>query len=599
MDVLLIYPRNPDTFWSFKHALRFVSKKAAFPPLGLLTVAAMLPPTWSLRLVDLNVVDLEEADLRWADYVFLSGMIIHKQSAHEVAARCSALGKAIVAGGPLFTTGYQEFPEISHFVLGEAEDVIGELVTDMQRGALRRIYRSTEWPELRKTPVPRWDLVRLSDYVTMPVQFSRGCPFSCEFCDIVIMNGRVPRTKSPAHVVRELEALRLAGWRDMVFIVDDNFIGNRRRARDLLEAMIEGRYRVASTMGFLTEASVNLADHGDLCALMVDAGFKKVFLGIETPSASGLDECGKTQNSKRDLASVVQTLQRKGLEVMGGFIVGFDTDPPDIFTRQFEFIQRTGVVTAMVGLLTALPETMLHQRLAREGRLLGGSGGNNTEAAINFVTRLDPSFIVSGYKQLMRNLYAPRHYYRRIRTFLKSLESQGPATRLSRSDFQAFLKSLWLLGVWNRGRCAYWGLFWWTLLSRPKKFHTAIELSILGHHFRRIANALYAQRSVPVRAFRRVLVPQGIEESARVATGARNLIMKMQHLATSRALVQIIDALGDERKRGGTRRSIISESSDSRRRTQQLRQHPVIGLVGTKNRNLRDFAHDTNVVQAR
>ena len=490
MKVLLVYPRCPDTFWSFKHVMRFVSKKAAFPPLGLLTVAAMLPHAWHLKLVDLNVSDLGDDDLLQVDYVFLSGMIVHRQSAHEVAARCATLGKTVIAGGPLFTTGHRDFPEIPHFVLGEAEDVIGQLVSDMERGAPKPVYQAVEWPDVRKTPVPRWDLVRMRDYVTMPVQFSRGCPFACDFCDIVIMNGRVPRTKDPAQLVAELEALRLAGWTNMVFIVDDNFIGNRKRARHMLAALIDWRRRVAPRMGFLTEASVNLADHEDLCDLMIEAGFKKVFLGIETPSVSGLEECGKTQNSKRDLADAVQTLQRRGLEVMGGFIVGFDTDPPDIFMRQFEFIQRTGVVTAMVGLLTALPQTVLHRRLAHEGRLLAESCGNNTDAAINFVTRLDRDFIISGYKELMRKLYAPRHYNRRIRAFLRALESRGPVTSLSRSDLQAFLKSMWLLGVWHRGRRAYWGLFWWTLLSCPRKFQAAMELAILGHHFRKIANAL-------------------------------------------------------------------------------------------------------------
>jgi radical SAM superfamily enzyme YgiQ (UPF0313 family) len=490
MKVLLVYPRNPETFWSFKHVLQFVSKKAAFPPLGLLTVAAMLPPDWNLKLLDLNVADWCDEDLLQVDYVFLSGMIVHQQSAHEVAARCAALGKTVIAGGPLFTTGHQNFPEIPHFVLGEAEDVIEQLVADMERGLPRPVYQAVEWPDVRKTPVPRWDLVRMKDYVTMPVQFSRGCPFTCEFCDIVIMNGRVPRTKDPTQVVRELEALRLAGWTSMVFIVDDNFIGNRKRARDLLGALIDWRHRAAPKMGFLTEASVNLADHEELCELMVEAGFKKVFLGIETPSVNGLEECGKVQNSKRDLAEAVNTLQRRGLEVMGGFIVGFDTDPADIFSRQFEFIQRTGVVTAMVGLLTALPQTALYRRLAREGRLLAESCGNNTDAAVNFVTRLDRDFIISGYKELMRKLYAPGNYNRRIRAFLRALESRGPALRLSWSDLQAFLKSVWLLGVWHRGRRAYWGLFWWTLLSRPRKFQAAMELSILGHHFRKIANAL-------------------------------------------------------------------------------------------------------------
>ncbi|MEP7181845.1 MAG: DUF4070 domain-containing protein [Betaproteobacteria bacterium] len=490
MRVLLVYPRNPDSFWSFTHVLKFVSRKSAFPPLGLLTVAAMLPRDWSLSLVDLNVSALTDDQIRQADFVFLSGMIVHRQSAHEIATRCAALGKTVVAGGPLFTTGYLEFPEIRHFVLGEAEDVIEQVVTDMQRGRLQPVYRAPGWPDMRKTPVPRWDLIDLGDYVSMPVQFSRGCPFDCEFCDIVVMNGRVPRTKDPAQLVRELEALRLAGWKDMVFIVDDNFIGNRKQAKELLRALIGWRRRVRPTMGFFTEASVNLADHAELCELMVEAGFRKVFLGIETPSVESLDECGKTQNRKRDLADSVTLLQRAGLEVMGGFIVGFDADPQDIFARQFEFIQRTGVVTAMVGLLTVLPETALYRRLAREGRILAETCGNNTDAALNFVTRLDRESMISGYRDLMRSLYAPRNYYRRIHSFLRRFEPRGPTQRLSPADVKAFLKSLWLLGVRHAGRSRYWILFWSTLVTSPRKLHTAVELSILGYHFRKVASHL-------------------------------------------------------------------------------------------------------------
>ncbi len=490
MNILLVYPRSPDTFWSFKHVLKLVSKKAAFPPLGLLTVAAMLPRDWSLKLADLNVAPLEDSALAWADYVFLSGMIVHQDSAHEVAARCAALGKIVIAGGPLFTTGHEHFPEIRHFVLGEAEGLVDELVKDLVRGTPRPVYHSADWPDVRLAPVPRWDLIELRDYVTMPVQFSRGCPFNCEFCDIVIMNGRIPRTKAPEQVVRELEALRLAGWRDMVFIVDDNFIGNRARARELLRELIAWRERVKPKMGFLTEASMNLADDPALCELMVKAGFKKVFLGIETPSAEGLEECGKQQNRRRDLGDSVRILQRAGLEVMGGFIVGFDSDPQDIFRRQFEFIQQSGVVTAMVGLLTALPQTELYRRLAREGRILAETCGNNTDAAINFITRLDREFLISGYRELMRELYEPRNYYARIRAFLRTYRPSGPSMRLSRPEVKAFLKSLWVLGVWHKGRLGYWGLFWSTLLASPKKFHTAMELSIIGHHFRRVASRL-------------------------------------------------------------------------------------------------------------
>jgi radical SAM superfamily enzyme YgiQ (UPF0313 family) len=490
MKILLVYPRNPESFWSFRHVLSFVAKKSAFPPLGLLTVAAMLPADWSLRLVDLNVRVLEDDDLDWADYVFLSGMIVHKPSAHEVAARCRAHGKTVVAGGPLFTTGYRDFPDIDHFVLGEAEGVMARLVEDLRHGTLAPVYRAQGWPDVRTTPVPRWDLIDLRDYVTMPVQYSRGCPFDCEFCDIVVMNGRVPRTKDPEQLVRELEALRLAGWQDMVFVVDDNFIGNRKKAKELLQAIVEWRGRVDPGMGFLTEASVNLADHPDLCDLMVEAGFKKVFLGIETPEAESLEECNKRQNRNRDLGDAVGVLQRAGLEVMGGFIIGFDSDKPDIFTRQFEFIQRTGVVTAMVGLLAALPQTSLYQRLAREGRILAETAGNNTDAVLNFVTHLDRQFLITEYRALMRKLYAPAAYYRRIRAFLRRFEPQGPSRRLAGSDVTAFLKSLWVLGVVNEGRRPYWVLLGSTLVTSPRKLRTAIELSIMGYHFRTVAARL-------------------------------------------------------------------------------------------------------------
>ncbi|MFO1304830.1 MAG: DUF4070 domain-containing protein [Burkholderiales bacterium] len=490
MKILLVYPRNPESFWSFRHVLHFVGRKSAFPPLGLLTVAAMLPGEWSVRLVDLNVRPLADDDLDWCDYLFLSGMIVHKTSAHEVAARCRERGRIVVAGGPLFTTGHQEFPEIGHFVLGEAENVMRELVRDLEAGTLRPTYRAAGWPDVRNTPVPRWDLIRLSDYVSMPVQFSRGCPFDCEFCDIVVMNGRVPRTKEPEQLVRELEALRVAGWKDMVFVVDDNFIGNRKHAKELAQAIIDWRSRVGTGMGFFTEASINLADHPELTSLMVEAGFKKVFVGLETPSSEGLDECGKKQNQNRDLADSIGVLQNAGLEVMGGFIVGFDSDTPDIFARQFEFIQRSGVATAMVGLLTALPQTALYRRLAREGRILAETCGNNTGTVLNFVTRLDRQFLASEYRALMNKLYAPTAYYRRIRAFLRRFEPHGPSARLCGADIGAFFKSLWLLGVRHRGRRAYWALLSSTLIASPRKLRVAIELSILGYHFRKVAGGL-------------------------------------------------------------------------------------------------------------
>jgi radical SAM superfamily enzyme YgiQ (UPF0313 family) len=417
-------------------------------------------------------------------------MLVQRASVKDVVARCQRAGKPVIAGGPLFTTNHAAFPQVPHFVLGEAEDILPELVRDLSRGTLRPIYQATGRPDISRVPVPRWDLVNLQHYVTMAVQFSRGCPYDCEFCDIIVMNGRVPRTKSPAQLVRELESLRQHGWKDMVFIVDDNFIGDRRKTKALLRELIAWRERTRPSFGFLTEASVNLADDPELCQLMVKAGFKKVFVGIETPSVESLQECHKLQNRGRDLVAAIKTIQRAGMEVMGGFIVGFDSDKVDIFKRQFEFIQRSGVVTAMVGLLTALPQTRLYQRLLREGRLETESTGDNTQAALNFRPKLSREFLQTGYRELMHKLYEPKVYYQRIRNFLADYRPAGPARRLSRSDFQAFLKSFWLLGVRHRGRRQYWRFMSGTLLWRPRQFRHAIELVIIGHHFRQVASLL-------------------------------------------------------------------------------------------------------------
>lgn len=490
MNILLVYPETPHTFWSYKYVLPFISRRAAFPPLGLLTIAAMLPADWQLRLVDTNVQPLTEQDLGWADYVMISAMIVHKDSVNEIVQRCWEQSKTIIAGGPLFTTGHSAFPRIPHFVLGEAEEIIPRLIEDMKAGSLRHYYQSPSRPDITKVPAPRWDLIDLRHYATMAVQFSRGCPFDCEFCDIIIMNGRIPRTKTPAQLVHELEMLRVRGWNDTVFIVDDNFIGNKKLTKALLKEMIPWRKQVGAQMRFFTEASVNLVDDPELCELMVQTGFKKVFLGIETPSMESLDECGKLQNRGRDLIQTVKTLQRTGLEVMGGFIVGFDHDKNDIFKRQFEFIQQSGIVAAMVGLLTALPETRLYQRLLKEGRLEAESTGNNTDAVLNFKPILNREFLVAGYRELMRKLYEPHTYYQRVRTLLKDLHAASPAHRPSWRDVQAFLKSFWLLGIWHRGRVAYWRFFWGTLLRRPEHFRHAIELAIFGHHFRQVASRL-------------------------------------------------------------------------------------------------------------
>ena len=490
MRVLLVSAATPDTFWSYKHVLSFISKKACFPPLGLLTVAAMLPKRWDLKLVDLNVTSLTDAQLAWADCVFVSAMLAQVDSAREVIARCSQLGKTVVAGGPLFTTGHAGFPEVKHFVLGEAEDIMPTLAADMIFGDLKEFYRCEKRPDIRQTPVPRWDLIKFKHYATMPLQFSRGCPFNCEFCDIIVMNGRVPRLKTNEQMIGELDSLVDAGWTGPIFIVDDNFIGNRAKVKEFLRELIAWEERRGIRLQFTTEASLNLADDGELLELMVRAGFKKVFVGIETPQEDSLLECAKVQNAKRDMLSAVKTIQKSGLEVMGGFIVGFDSDKPNIFERQIKFIQEAGVVTAMVGLLQALPGTRLFSRLTEEGRILHDASGNNVEASLNFVPKLDREILVEGYRSLVKRLYTPRMYYRRTLTFLREYRPQGQRIHLSWCDVKAFIKSLWVMGILSRGRRQYWKFLTKALLFHRRAFPEAMTLAIIGYHFRRVASAL-------------------------------------------------------------------------------------------------------------
>lgn len=490
MKVLLLYPEFPDTFWSFKHALKFIRKRASLPPLGLLTVAAMLPCDWEKRLVDVNVRKLRDQDLAWAELVFVSGMIAQQESAHELIARCRAAGKTIVAGGPLFTLGYEQFPEVDHFVLNEAEVTLPEFLRDFERNSARRVYTSPAFPDIRATPAPLWELADMRHYASMSVQFSRGCPFDCEFCNVTAMFGHRPRTKTTAQVIAELDGLHRAGWRGPVFFVDDNFIGNKRALREeLLPALIrwrEGR-RGAD---FFTEASINLADDEALMQLMVEAGFNRVFIGIETPEEAGLAECHKSQNRQRNLVADVKRIQRAGLEVQGGFIVGFDSDTPTIFARQIEFIQQSGIVTAMVGLLQAIPGTKLHRRLNDEGRLTGRTSGNNLDGTTNFIPRMDGETLRAGYKKLMGHIYAPGPYYQRIRTLLREYRRPSISGSLNWRYLLAFFQANVRLGILGRERFHYWSLLLWTFFRRPTLFSLAVALSIYGHHFRKTCRVL-------------------------------------------------------------------------------------------------------------
>lgn len=492
MRILLVYPEFPDTFWSFKHALRFVSKRAGFPPLGLLTVAAMLPAEWEKRLVDMNVAPLTDRDLAWADYVLISAMVVQRKSAAAVIARCNRAGVPVVAGGPLFTEEPEKFPNADHLVLNEAEVTLPPFLHDLQAGHPQHIYTSPELPDLSRTPAPLWELADLRHYASASIQYSRGCPFDCEFCNITSLYGHRPRTKSAAQVIAELDSLYRLGWRGAVFFVDDNLIGNKRHLKEeVLPALLAWRAREKG-ITFQTEVSINLADDSELTAMMVDAGFDMVFVGIETPADESLAECRKAQNRGRDLVESVKRLQRAGLQVQGGFIVGFDSDTPSIFQRQIEFIQKSGIVTAMVGLLQAPRGTRLYQRLAREGRILDDISGDNTDSSTNIVPRMDRETLLAGYRRIVQTIYSPQAYYARVKTFLREYRSAPTRVRITADDLRAFLRSIYVLGIRGVERVHYWELFFWTLLRRPKLFPLAIRLSIYGFHFRRVFDSASA-----------------------------------------------------------------------------------------------------------
>ena len=488
MNILLVYPEFPDTFWSFKHALKFIKKKASTPPLGLVTVAAMLPTQWNLKLVDMNVADLLDSDLEWADMVFISAMTVQRKSVYEVIQRSQLHGKKIVAGGPLFTGENEAFPGVDHFVLNEAEITLQPFLDDLEHGNPKPIYSTKEYADLSKTPVPLWELVDKSRYDSMAIQFTRGCPYGCDFCNVTALLGHTPRLKTKEQIIAELDYLYSLGWNRNIFFVDDNFIGNKKILKtDVLPALIEWQEGKRKN-NFITEASINLSDDPELMRLMVQAGFISVFVGIETPDELSLQECHKSQNKNRDLIESIKHLQKAGLQVMGGFIVGFDNDSPTIFQRQIDFIQRSGIVTAMVGLLQAPFGTPLYSRLASEGRLLHEMSGDNTDGSTNIIPKMDAEILKNGYKEIIKKIYSPKLFYERVKTFL---ENYQPPKQLVKIDFQEFLalfRSIYYLGIRGVERLYYWKLFFWALFTCPEKFPLAITFTIYGFHFRTISD---------------------------------------------------------------------------------------------------------------
>ncbi|HEU4506974.1 MAG TPA: radical SAM protein [Pyrinomonadaceae bacterium] len=488
MRVLLVNPEFPDTYWSFRHALPFEGKVCVFPPLGLLTVSGLLPRSCERRLIDLNVEPLKDSLIEWADMVFITGMLAQKKSLHEVVKRCKERGKLIVLGGPYVTSTIEELPHADHIFQGEAETTLPQFFTDLERGEAKRTYKAPERPPLAITPIPDFGLVNLKKYSCMSVQYSRGCPFSCEFCDIIEIYGRAPRTKSNQQILAEFDELKRLGWRGPLFIVDDNFIGNKKNVRLLMPDLIEWQKKNGYPFSLLTEASVNLADDDDLLNAMKDAGFRRVFLGIETPVEESLKEAQKSQN-RGNLLDSVRKIQSRGMEVMAGFIVGFDNDPEDIFERQIEFIRESAIPIAMVGMLNALPDTQLWKRLEREGRLLGDdASGNNTVATLNFIPKMEVDKLVNGYKTIMRTIYKPSEYYRRALDSLQRTPQDVPEAHQYHGlkALKAFVRIAFHLGVLDAERREFWRFFIKAGREHHDRMVELLRHAAMAYHFRKL-----------------------------------------------------------------------------------------------------------------
>jgi radical SAM superfamily enzyme YgiQ (UPF0313 family) len=487
MNLLMVYPEFPDTFWSFKHALKFVNKKVSNPPLGLMTISALLPKDWNKKLIDTNIYTLTDQMIEWADLVFISSMDVQRSSVEKIIDRIHQHGKKIAAGGPLFTEDYEQFPGVDYLVLNEGEITLPLFIKDYLAGSPKHIYQTDQYADMHLTPAPDISIIKLSDYDCMSIQFSRGCPFHCDFCNVTALLGHTPRLKSSAQIIAELDQLYAAGWRRNVFFVDDNFIGNKKILKeDILPALINWRKGKTGCL-FLTEVSINLADDKELMNMLVKAGFISVFIGVETPDELSLANCNKKQNEKRDLISDIHEIQNNGIQVMGGFIVGFDSDTANIFDRMIEFIQKSGIVTAMVGLLQAPNNTELYRKLEQQGRIIKEMTGDNTDGTSNIIPIMDPNQLRDGYLQIMDKIYSPKYFYQRVKTFLREYQPAKADVTIEINEVFALLKTIVLIGFNPREAIYYWDLFFWALFTCPSKFPLAITLTVYEYHFHKVA----------------------------------------------------------------------------------------------------------------
>ncbi|RMG43325.1 MAG: DUF4070 domain-containing protein [Acidobacteria bacterium] len=485
MKVLLVSPAFPETYWSQKHALPFVRRRALLPPLGLITVAALMPQEWEFELVDLAVEPLEDERIRSADLVAIGGMLVQRNSIHDVLARCRRLGIPTVVGGPYAMAMPEQLDDADHLVLGEGEDLVPRFASDFAAGRAARIYKEEGKPDLSKSPTPRFDLLDVGAYHQMAVQFSRGCPFHCEFCDIIVMYGRKPRVKTPEQILKELDAIKATGFSGDVFFVDDNFIGNKRAAKQVLPRIAEWLETTRAPLSFFTEASMNLAEDPELMQMMTRAGFHAVFVGIESPSPESLKETTKVQNIKGDIVERIHRILRHGLDVWGGYILGFDSDGPGIFERMIRFVQESAVPYSMVGILGALPNTPLYERLKKEGRLreLTREMVGDQFGLTNVVTKIPARQLLEGYRKVMEVIYDPVTYFERCKRNLERWNPPGTGRGLALRELWAGVRSIVTQGFSAPYRKAYWRFLGWVLKHHPKKIGRAVAQAVVGHHY--------------------------------------------------------------------------------------------------------------------
>jgi radical SAM superfamily enzyme YgiQ (UPF0313 family) len=490
MNILLVYPKMPTTYMTMEFALEFTGKKAVYPPLGLLTIAAMLPKEWNKRVIDTNVHELTDEAIAWADYVFLSAMNVQVKSVRAIIARCNALGAKIVAGGPLFTHEHEDFPTVDHFVLNEGEITLPLFLADLKAGTPKALYATKEFADVRETPIPQWDLINLDDYVFAIMQYSRGCPYMCEFCDVTALFGRKMRTKPPEQVLAELEALGDLNRFDLVMFADDNLIGNARDLKqNLLPALIDWRGTYKYPVNFATQLTITLADDPELMRMLRAAGFGSIFCGIESPDEDTLVGMKKRQNTKRDLMENITRLHAEGFTLSAGFIVGFDEDTPEKHQRLTDFIQETGIVFTMVNLLKAPPGTALYTRMRTAGRLIEPFNFEENES--NIIPMMDPELLHEGYARVIKHAYSPEHMYHRARTFMNSFAKRprlhiGAKAKAQRRHIRAAFLIIWKLGLTGKQRGEFWKFLMWTLTHHPRDLRSGLMFTILTYHFQKM-----------------------------------------------------------------------------------------------------------------